>query len=689
MEKNDNNFVITSRNCYEFDKKLFGYAIYRNEIYLSWRETLLDVKDWDLVQGEYVALYKEDEVLHLRRDNMGLIRLYFFSKDGYWAISNSFWGLCEQIKEEFELTLNLGYAEALMAHSMTAFVPFKSLSNEIKVLSIFDEVEINLETHNIQIANKFKLGQKLNLDSELAFEEIDKWISYWGSLAKSIEMSGYNFEIDLSGGYDSRVSYAIAKAANVDFSKPNVLVYSVKPEEKGAQNHFSGDYEIAEKIANMHNIKVTSSLEKFGGEKISTKDRYTLYQDTISDCMNEIFDRDIYYTQSLIKWGGYLGETVRGYESNYWKRGLIHRCCINDGVFHNAVPMKTALQAVLEASIEVQEIVGTNENDSREIALQYTIECLDGAFFGKQIQQYQRLNILCMSPFMDISLRKINVEKNYRPDILFAVILARICPELLEVPYSSEAGFTKKEIEYVLKLNEKYPSKIRIEGHKDIVNNERINKSNPYNINMSEEGIRTILIKNFNSEKVCETIHSKFGEIGEKMYEFAEHRLQRDVFQNETYAAAINSIVKMIQIEKESSKNININEENVTDDVSWNELKKLYPEYSAIDELQKYVYESDQMEKNVNFAINSQNKKIYLYGAGECARELAQRFSNAGREIEGFIVSEKTESVMVMGKPVIEKENIKYDKDDMIILPAVSILYFEQVKRTIADIEGR
>ena len=44
---------------------------------------------------------------------------------------------------------------------------------------------------------------------------------------------------------------------------------------------------------------------------------------------------------------------------------------------------------------------------------------------------------------------------------------------------------------------------------------------------------------------------------------------------------------------------------------------------------------------------------------------------------------------MVMGKPVIEKENIKYDKYDMIILPAVSILYFEQVKRTIADIEGR
>lgn len=686
MENIDNSFIISSKNCDNFKNVIVGYAIYNNEIYLSWEDSLLEVKDWNLVQGAYVALYLKEESLYLRRDNMGLIRLYFFEKDGYWAISNSFWKMCEQLKEEFALTLNIGYAEALMAHNMTAFVPYESLCNEIRVLSIFDEVKINILSHDIQIENKYELNEQYNLDSVQAFEEIDKWISYWGSVIKSIELTGYNLEIDLSGGYDSRIAYAIAKAAKIDFSKPNVLVYSVRPKELGAKNHFSGDYEIAEKIAQKHNVKLVSSIEKFGKVEISASDRYKIYEDTLADCVNEVFDRSIFYENTLIKWGGYLGETVRGCEANYWKRGLIHRCCINDGAFQSLVPMKYALRAVLEANKKVQQVIGKNDKDSRENALQYTMECYDGAFFGKQIQQYQRVNILCMSPFMDLALRKIQVNENYRPEILFAAILARVCPELLDLPYSSEAGFTKEEIELVMELNEKYPAKIGIQGQKCIKKEHPMFEEHPYVINQSEDNVRSIIIDRFKADDVQSYLVKKFGCGGRRMYELANQRLQRDVFQNETYAAAICSIVKMAQIEEKSFTCTNSSKNSEFVEITWEQLSKWYPEYPAINELHNYISESAQMQEYIKLVKNNTDKKLFLYGAGEYAREMAQLFSNEGREIDGFIVSKTSGPVEIMGKPVMGRDNIVYDKNKMIILPAVSILYLDEVKRAISEI---
>lgn len=685
MENIDNSFIITSKNCDNFENVIVGYAIYNNEIYLSWEDSLLEVKDWNLVQGAYVALYLKEESLYLRRDNMGLIRLYFFERDGYWAISNSFWKMCEQLKEEFALTLNIGYAEALMAHNMTAFIPFESLCNEIRVLSIFDEVNINILSHDIQIENKYELNEQYNLDSVQAFEKIDKWISYWGSVIKSIELTGYNLEIDLSGGYDSRITYAIAKAAKIDFSKPNVLVYSVRPKDLGAKNHFSGDYEIAKKIAQKHNIKLVSSIEKFGEVEISASDRYKIYEDTLADCMNEVFDRSTFYENVLIKWGGYLGETIRGYEANYRKRGLIHRCCINDGAFQSLVPMKHALRAVLEADKNVQQVIGNNDKDSRENALQYTMECLDGAFFGKQIQQYQRVNILCMSPFMDLALRKIQVNENYRPEILFAVILARICPELLDIPYSSEAGFTKEEIEFATRLNQKYSSHVWIQGKKCIKKQGYMFKDSPYRVNKSTETVRSIIIDRFENDKVSDCLVSKFGNNGKKMYEFAARRLQKDVFKNETYASAICSIVRMAQIEDTSAKHINC-DLNKEVEATWKQIFRMFPEYPAIRELHDYVLESSRMQEYIRLAKDNVDKKIFLYGAGEYAREMAQLFSNEGREIDGFIVSKISGQVKIMGKPVIDRDNIVYDKNRMIILPAVSILYLDEVKRAISEI---
>lgn len=101
MKTYRNSFVITSDDCSDSKNILVGYAIWRNEIYTSWSDNLLEVEDWKRVQGEYVAICRKQETFSLYRDPMGLVRLYYFECDGYWAISNSFWQLCEVLKSQY------------------------------------------------------------------------------------------------------------------------------------------------------------------------------------------------------------------------------------------------------------------------------------------------------------------------------------------------------------------------------------------------------------------------------------------------------------------------------------------------------------------------------------------------------------------------------------------------------------
>lgn len=688
MKTYRNSFVITSDDCSDSKNILVGYAIWRNEIYTSWSDNLLEVEDWKQVQGEYVAICRKQETFSLYRDPMGLVRLYYFECDGYWAISNSFWQLCEVLKSQYYLTLNMGYAEALMAINMTAYIPYESLCNEIKVLSVFDEVKISIASKQIEIENNYPFKEIYMLDSKESFEIIDKWISYWGTLIKSLECVGYNISIDLSGGYDSRISYAIAKAADVDFTKENVSVYCVKPDETGAKNHFSGDYEIAEQIAQIHGVALVTSLKNFGENKISAQERFAIYEDTLSDCMNEAFDREYYYNPLLIKWGGYLGETVRGYESIYQKNDLIHRCCINNGVFQDVLPMKRAVKEILGAYRYVQQITQSNVEDSRKNALQFCFECLDGAFFGKQIQQYLRLNTLCISPFMDSALRNIQVNEGYKPELLYAVLLARTCPELLRIPYCGEAGFTEDEIQYVKNLNEKYENKIQIVRQEDIQKSVGI-AVNPYKLSASNNGINSIIEERFKAKETRQMLERKFGKAGRVMYELALKRLERPVFQKDSYAAAICSIVKMINIEDASAKCVGSVKQEVMKEPTWEELYAIGSGCFAIDNLHQAERESARIQEYIDCARRNSAKEIYLYGAGEYAKEVVEIFASNGIEITGFIVTKQSEKVFVMGKPVVGKDDFCFQKDKMLIFPAVSLIYVDAVKKAIAEIENR
>ena len=68
---------------------------------------------------------------------------------------------------------------------------------------------------------------------------------------------------------------------------------------------------------------------------------------------------------------------------------------------------------------------------------------------------------------------------------------------------------------------------------------------------------------------------------------------------------------------------------------------------------------------------------------------MVEIFASNGIEITGFIVTKQSEKVFVMGKPVVGKDDFCFQKDKMLIFPAVSLIYVDAVKKAIAEIENR
>lgn len=675
---------ITSDNYRIMDGTMTGYFIYKGTLYRNnFPGYLSEIEDG---QGAFVLVKKQDKEIKLLRDAMGLIRLYCFKKNDYWAISNSFWYLCEEVKKRFSLTLNRGFAELLFTFDMTPYAAGQSLCNEVMVLSSFAEIRIDYETGQLHINDDYKLKNKVSIDSPEGMEIVDDWISRWGTIVKAIENSGIHLRFDLSGGYDSRITYAIARNANVNFTNTNVKVYSTQPQNmgEGAERHFSGDLEIAEKIAQCTDVKIVSNPNCFHGREISAERRYEIYKHTLSDCVIQAFDRRYYHKEPLILLGGYLGETIRGYGEHYGINSLIRQSCVMSQEFSRNLIMAHGIKSTLDGYQRVKDLTGNQCSDSLENSDQYCIECLDGAFFGKQIQQYSYMNILCMSPYMDIALRKLCYPDGIMPKLVLIVILLRTCPELLEIPFSSENSFTDEEIQYAKYLCEKYEKNIHVEETVVMKFSGEIDEMDEHLYTGKTATLEEVIIKKFNEPKIAKNIEDKFGSLGKRMWETAEEHLTSRMFHPETYASGLCAISDMIDIEKESAGIMHAETDTLR---IWEYLAEEYSEIQLLNTLKNQYEDANRMWNFLDKAEKFKNYEIYLYGAGKYAVELAEKLKKKDIYISGFIVSElQNGKKELMDRPVFDAKEFIYKRNKMIVLPAVSSIFYEEVVEMIKEL---
>lgn len=104
-----------------------------------------------------------------------------------------------------------------------------------------------------------------------------------------------------------------------------------------------------------------------------------------------------------------------------------------------------------------------------------------------------------------------------------------------------------------------------------------------------------------------------------------------------------------------------------------------------------FVSAQNQYMAYGNFSMESIEKisryeKIYIFGAGIIAKSVFAGLVRNNVIVQGFIVSEqKSNSAVVLGRPVVELEKVIYDKENMFVVVAVNRKHQEEIENKLIE----
>lgn len=220
----DNFFILSSENNHEFNSRLYGYAIFSKEnkdVYDIYINGSVNEIPFD-ADGAFVNITCKKDSIKIQQDFNGCYGLYFFKKNDFYAISNSFLYLLEYIKNKFELTLNEDFSKYFISERLAALSVSETLINEINILPKDIVIDIDLRNNQIKFNKTTEKEQKIPLNSSEGMSVLDNWFHKWQALLVNLKNSGEKIKVDLTGGMDSRAVFTIFNSPIIDLNSIEV-----------------------------------------------------------------------------------------------------------------------------------------------------------------------------------------------------------------------------------------------------------------------------------------------------------------------------------------------------------------------------------------------------------------------------------------------------------------------------------
>ncbi|MCM1231285.1 MAG: hypothetical protein NC489_14285 [Ruminococcus flavefaciens] len=318
--KTNNFFVITSENVCQIEKShLFGYFIAENTCY---KNCDLDNVDETIIEnrkgyGLYIYLRKIGSDIQVTWDDTGSICMYIYENHDYWAFSNSFWLLCDEVTREHQITLDERFAMHYMDVALASLSVKNTLAKEIKVAPMYSSIWVKGAKLMIEPRPVQKEFFRWSIDSEEALSIIDEWTKDWTGMIHSVASSGQPIVFELSGGFDSRVTFSLAMASDIDFNAKNVRVSSLVPMTQGQIHNHSEDYEIANRISEYYGIKLNKNVESDKAKSLTGRQDFDLAWHSQLAFHREPYFCTKYNVVPQFKVSGSFGETARGKVRDY------------------------------------------------------------------------------------------------------------------------------------------------------------------------------------------------------------------------------------------------------------------------------------------------------------------------------------------------------------------------------------
>lgn len=441
-------FIIDSKNLKDVESRLYGFTVHDSKI-IQDKDFNEDIKLNGV--GTYILVKCDSDSITISQDFNGSYGIYVFEKNDRFVISNSFLKLMEYIKEEEIITLNHDYAKALIAADLCSFSYSETLIKEIVMIPKNYIVRIDLNSKSFYYEQVNYGENTIEIKSKQAMEILDSWFFRWTELFRNLKKETNNIQSDLSGGFDSRLIFALLSSSNIDLNK--IRIHSI-PDTKHTHKE---DFEIATAISKEYGFLLNNnviSLHKNNFVDVATSINVSFYTKLgfHKQMMFKIFKsiEPIY----LISGGG--GECLR----DYWNISPeeFTSQCIRRSKNYSA-ELVNGTKNILKRDFD--ELNDVSSNHDRKLSLTEILyrESRSRNHFGKAAVESYLVNAIKLYPLLDPELHKIilNDDECNDKNLLISLIFARYCPKLLDFPFEGNRTIDKKTIEYAFKINEKYP----------------------------------------------------------------------------------------------------------------------------------------------------------------------------------------------------------------------------------------
>ena len=209
-------FLIDSYNLPQVRTYFYGYSIQASGIYEEDNLTEEVAKNLD-GRGCYVYVEARNGHITIKQDLNGSWGIYLFRHGDYFALSNSFFRLLDHVKLRYPLTLNRDFChnillKRLMTYSETAV-------NEVKLIERNAIIHIDVAKRELEIEFIDYKERSVALDSEEGVATLDSWIEFWGNVFRGVAQHTQFIKEELTGGFDSRISFLILKHSGIDLNK--------------------------------------------------------------------------------------------------------------------------------------------------------------------------------------------------------------------------------------------------------------------------------------------------------------------------------------------------------------------------------------------------------------------------------------------------------------------------------------
>lgn len=510
----DQFFVIDSEHLAEAKTKLYGYTII-NDIIVEDAAQIKTVQPYG--EGAYVYVCADaPEHITITQDFIGSYGLYLYRNGDYFAISNSFAYLTDYLKYTHKLTFHRDYANHLIISSLCPVSYSETLIEEIEYLDRSAVVSIHIPTRKLSTSLVDYRESTLSPTSEEGLAVLDKWYNKWTNRLRNMERSGEAIQFDLSGGFDSRLTFALALGSGIDMN--NVFVYSI---DDNLHTH-AEDFEIASEIA------------RFYGFPLNKRPAQEYEHFTLEDALNiSMYLKMGFHTQMHPKteyaktkrhaFNGNAGEVIRNSHWNIPQEQYIQEVVAFAKPYGAAAAREFTDSTVSLVNRAYEKTRAKFKQFGRELRPEdYTInlyrETRSRQHFGRDLTENYCAGFFKHAPLLDADLHQLIPcdEVCGDKDLLMTIILDRYQKDLLRFKFDGNRSIAPETVAYARKINSEHPYVPPCDdaAHSASLHLSSANRTMPQNNNpkLETEAFYSHIRKLFNTKAIRNTFISLYDE---------------------------------------------------------------------------------------------------------------------------------------------------------------------------------